>query len=221
MTDQKINPQDIIPEYWRDVHVDSKEALLFLGKNNLRILKQNWRYEERQLSAYLETLQVDANLAGGKPADGVKEIIDQKKKANNFIHYLACLMSDAEEKPHFACHRSSDYFNVGDEVMVLIPYFDEALPEKVNSFVSGKVINGYRHHNGSVSVYADTRVNSNDYCDGHGMGYGDSRPEILKKWEYEYLKTHPDYFQIWTKNASAEVNDFCIDNMVRAFAAAG
>ena len=106
--------------------------------------------------------------------------------------------------------------------MVLIPRFDSVLPEMVNNFVSGKVISGYRHHDGCVSVCTDTQVNSNNhYHNGCGMNYGDSRPEILKKWEYDYLKTHQDYFRIWAENASAEVSDFHSDNMARAFAIAG
>lgn len=322
MANQKINLQNMIPNYWRGIYIYSRESLLFLGKNNLSYLKQYWRREERELAAHVKALQADIDLVDNKtvkdikalasqyespvfPAIGIPkdswakepepldadstnrqsgattfnvcgwckhhggglgrhnylittrctltpeksysgelrfntpcllangtpellqscvdylrskqaDLIDRKKEVGGYARYLARLMKDAEEKPYLANHRPHDYFNIGDEVMLFIPQFKNVLSEKINSFVSGKVVNGYRHHDGCVSAYADTQVHLGDYGNGCGMGYGDSRPEIMKKWEYEYLKTHPDYFQVWADSASADVREFHKEAMFRA-----
>ena len=70
---------------------------------------------------------------------------------------------------------------------------------------------------GCVSVCADEKIHDGDYCDGCGLGYGLSRPEVLHKWEYEYLKSHPDYLKVWIR-ASADLSKFNSREMAQVFA---
>lgn len=330
MTNQRINPQELIPEYWHGIYVPTEEKLIFLGKRNLEYLKQYWRRKERELAGHIKALQSDIDMLDGKTvedieamaaqyehpefprigvpkdawdndpepldgdsinrepgattfnfcgwckhcgggscrhgyhittycpliprqlgngetwgsnekfrfntpcaiANGTQELLDtcvehlkakqatvisEKSRVGAFIRYITRVMQNAEDKPYLASHRPHDWFNIGDKVMCLIGGFDSAIPEKVNTFVSGKVINGYRHHDGCVSVCADEQVHSGDYCDGCGLGYGMSRPEVLLEWEYEYLKTHPDYLKVWIRCSKADLSEFNSEAMSKAF----
>lgn len=35
--------------------------------------------------------------------------------------------------------------------------------------------------------------------EGHGGGYGMSRPEIMHKWEFDYLVAHPEFAAVWLR----------------------
>jgi hypothetical protein len=123
----------------------------------------------------------------------------RKSSASEKIRYLLNLVKDAEEKPFLSGHRPSDWFNIGDEVMCFVDFEDATR----KGFIPAKVVSGYRHHDGCVSVVTDKRVHDNtENHDGCGLGLGTGRPEILHKWEYEYLQSHPDFFEVWLREAS-------------------
>lgn len=146
-------------------------------------------------------------------------LVSHKQQAGAYASYLAEVMAKADDKPYFACHRPYDWFNIDDPVMFFTSEFDTVLPNKANLFVSGKVINGYRHHDGCVSVCADEPFHSGEYCNGCGSGFGMSRPEVLHVWEYEYLKTHPDYLKVWLRCSKVENKDFDSQNFTTALLA--
>ena len=135
-------------------------------------------------------------------------LVSKMQRAAAYVGYLAEVMKKAEEKPYFADCRPYDWFNIGDSVKFLVSTFDNILPGKANTFISGKVINGYRHHDGCVSVCADEPFHTGEYCDGCGSGFGASRPEILLDWEFTYLKEHPDYLKVWLRCAKVEARKF-------------
>lgn len=136
------------------------------------------------------------------------QLVARKQQAASYASYLAEVMSKAEEKPYFASHRPCEHFNLGDPVMFFTSSSERTIPGKANTFISGKVINGYRHHDGCVSACADEPYHTGEYCDGCGAGFGMSRPEILHTWEYEYLKSHPDYLKVWVRCSKAELREF-------------
>ncbi|MCL1929637.1 hypothetical protein FWF93_00625 [Candidatus Saccharibacteria bacterium] len=130
-----------------------------------------------------------------------EEAKESKRRAASKVRYLLKIAKMAEKKPALSSERPYDWFNLGDKVMCFVN-FDGITCEP--GFVSGKVVNGYRHHNGRVSVIADEKVHSNaDNKDGCGLVYGMSRPEVLHEWEYEYLKTHPEFLEVWLRAASS------------------
>lgn len=146
-------------------------------------------------------------------------LVSRKQQAGTYASYLAEVMVRADDKPYFAYHRPHDWFNIDDPVMFFTSEFDTVLSNKANLFVSGKVINGYRHHDGCVSVCADEPFHSGEYCNGCGSGFGMSRPEVLHVWEYEYLKTHPDYLKVWLRCSKVENKDFDSQNFTKALLA--
>ena len=143
-------------------------------------------------------------------------LVAKKAEISEYVRFIAKAMKQAEEKPYLAGHRPADWFELGDEVVCFISKdFENALKKGI--FVTGKVIDGYRHGDGCVSVCADEQVHTGGYCDGCGLGYGLSRPEVMHKWEYEYLKTHPDYLKVWIRE-SADLTKFNSGEMIEAFA---
>ncbi len=132
-------------------------------------------------------------------------LVASKQRAAAFASYLAEVMRKAEEKPYFASHRPHDWFNINDRVMFLTSDGEAIIPEKANSFIAGTVINGCCYHDGRVSACSDTPWHIGEYCDGRGVGFGTSRPEILLEWEYTYLKEHPDYLKVWLRCSKADL----------------
>lgn len=143
-------------------------------------------------------------------------LVARKQRAAAFASYLAEVMNKAEEKPYFASHRPHNWFNLDDCVMFLTGDFESVLPGKAKIFVSGKVINGYRHHDGCVSVCSDEPFHTGECCDGCGSGFGTARPEVLHNWEFEYLKTHSDYLKVWVRCSKADLNQFDSKEFVAA-----
>lgn len=115
-----------------------------------------------------------------------KELVDQMQE----------VADGSEEKPYLPQLRPYDYFNVDDEVVM---YFGSDSEKLVGypRFINGKVIEGYRHHDGMVSFITDEVWHSGDYHDGKGGGSGANRADILLKSEFDYLTQNPDYLNMW------------------------
>ncbi len=216
---QRINTQELIP--WSDIHAPTREDLVFLGCFNLERIKQYWQREEREVASHIMTVQseIEKITKEGPERKNLKSelnMLNQKKVGvRKSVRYISNTMKRAEEKPCFASHRPGDWFEIGDKVVCFISKnLDYALKKSV--FITGKVVDGYRHRNGCVSVYADEKIHTDSYCNGHGLSFGISRPEVMHEWEYEYLKTHPEYLSVWIK-ASADSYNFSPMELTKAF----
>ena len=330
MTNQKINPQKLIPDYWHGVYAPTEASLIFLGSKNLEYLKQYWRRKEREMVGRIKIVQAQVDMLDGKTVEDIKamaaeyehpefpkigisnapgnwaqepepldadsinrkpgmttfnfcgwckhcegglghydyritttcplipeelnngrgtygydefrfntpcviangtqefletcvgylkakltELVAKKAEISEYVRFIAKAMKQAEEKPCLADHRPVDWFELGDEVVCFISKdFENALKKGI--FVTGKVIDGYRYGGGCVPVCADEQVHTGDYCDGCGINCGLSRPEVMHKWEYEYLKAHPDYLKVWIR-ASVNLAEFNSGEMIKAF----
>jgi hypothetical protein len=118
------------------------------------------------------------------------------------VSYLLDIVKTAEKKPLLSLHRPSDWFNTGDQVMCFID-FDEAT---VSGFISAPVVEGYKHHQGFVSVRAKTPIHNNlDNDEGCGLCFCIQRPEVLHEWEYNYLRAHPEFLKVWMRAVRAEM----------------
>jgi len=124
------------------------------------------------------------------------KLIKEKRHADRHIQYLLILEKQAKSKPVLSGERPHDWFNVGDPVYCYVGSWPADRLVKDN-WVTGKVIFGYRHHDGCVSVRFDQRMHTGPYLDGHGSGYGMSRPEIVHDWEFLYLCDHPVFAKVW------------------------
>jgi len=144
-------------------------------------------------------------------------LIEEKRQTDQKIKLLLTLEKRAEVKPAMPDRRPHDWFNEDNPVMCYVGKWKERIVP--NQFATAKVINGYRHHDGCVSVCYDQRVHNGDYLEGHGGGYGMSRPEVMHVWEFEYLLAHPDFASLWAKKGTSKhLKDFDAEKFLGAMA---
>lgn len=195
-----LDPQKLIPEGWHGIVVPNREKLIFLGAYNLDYLKQYWQREERNLASSIRVVQMQIDTLDRRETDSLKyklaTLNARKKEIDGYIRYLLGAIKKAEKKPYLPEYRPLDWFRLGDEVVCFISDdFDNALEKGIT--VTGK-ISSYEYSNHRVTVYADRQVqNDNKSYFGHGLSYGLNRPEIMRKWEFDYLRTHPEYYEFW------------------------
>jgi hypothetical protein len=135
------------------------------------------------------------------------QVIREKKTTDVKIKKLLKLEEEAEKKPAMPGARPHDWYNINDSVVCYVGEWEEILTDE--QFSTAKVISGYRHHDGCVSVCFDKKIHNGDYLDGHGSGYGMSRPEVMHQWEYEYMLTHLDFAKLWAmKGTSGSLEKF-------------
>lgn len=118
--------------------------------------------------------------------------------AKTRVRRLEALIPQAEDKPCFACLRPNDWFGLGDKTMCFILTSAQALPAEREIFVPGEVNSDHRRHNGWVSVAI---------CCGRAVGFEVCSPEVLLRWEFEYFKSHPAYFEVWLRGSQAHVKE--------------
>lgn len=131
-----------------------------------------------------------------------ERLIEKKRETDKKIKFLRALKKRAEKKPAMPNHRPDDWFNVDDPVVCYVGQWKERIVR--DNFAPARVIDGYRHHDGCVSVRYKERVHSGEYLEGHGGGYDMSRPEVMHSWEFEYLLGHPDFASLWSKKGSSK-----------------
>lgn len=145
-------------------------------------------------------------------------LVERKALIDRKIKLLIQLEKKAEKKPALPDQRPHDWFNVADPLVCYIGGWSERIVP--HNFATARVIDGYRHHDGCVSVCYDERIHNGEYLDGQGGGYGMSRPEVMHKWEYEYLLAHPDFASLWssTQGVSKHLEGWSRDNFLAAMA---
>lgn len=124
-------------------------------------------------------------------------LVTQKQWTDEKIKLLLDYERRADKKPALPDYRPHDWFNVDDSVVCFIGQWPDRILK--GDFATAKVIEGYRHHDGCVSVCYDERAHEGEYLDGHGGGYGMSRPEVMHQWEYEYILAHPSFAGLYTR----------------------
>lgn len=214
MTNQTINARNLVTEYLRNIELPSDFDLPFLGTENLKFLANYYIQKEANTASKADSFQSETN-----PSEANENPLLQEESEGLYksIDTVMAAMKQAESKPLFATIRSDRWFNVGDEVVCFIQDDgDEALLKK-NTFITGKVVSGCKHHEGCVSVLANEKVHTGDNQDGHGLSFTTRDPRIMKIEEYNYLKNHPDYLKMWITNQSTLIQ-FNPEPMLQAFA---
>ncbi|HTR18742.1 MAG TPA: hypothetical protein VMH91_02060 [Candidatus Paceibacterota bacterium] len=122
----------------------------------------------------------------------IDDTLAKREKVREGIKLLQKLKKGAPEKPYLISLRPHDMFNVGDDAMVYIGQWGDRNEHKKvadGKWVPVTVVFGYRHHDGCVSAQALFPIHSNVAFDGGcGYGAGMSRPEILLRSEFEWLR---------------------------------
>ncbi|HNZ83664.1 MAG TPA: hypothetical protein PKL98_00065 [Candidatus Pacearchaeota archaeon] len=126
-----------------------------------------------------------------------RQVIEEKKIIDQKIKKLLVLEKCSEEKPVITICRPGDWFNINDSVVCYIKKMEGRTLN--SSFAIAKVINGYRHHNGCVSVRYEEQVHMGENLEGHGGWYEISCYEIIHSWEFDYLIKHPEFAEFWIK----------------------
>lgn len=140
--------------------------------------------------------------------------VEQKKKIDSDIKLLLDLEKLAEKKPALPDQRPHDWFNVNDEIACFVGNWDDRIYKDVWAFA--KVIYGYRHQDGCVSVRYNEKIHNGPYLEGHGGGYGMSRPEVMHMWEFNYLRQHPDFAKLWVRATNGHLEGYDPDLMLEA-----
>jgi hypothetical protein len=232
---KKIDPQAVIPEYLDGINVSNRKELIYLGKPNLRNIKRYWKRKERESIAEIEALQAKIKMSEGKDKESlIREkiaAIEMKKMYTSFILYIARVVKDAENKPLFFFLRSWNQFRIGDKVVFFTGTHSGAMWDFQNKFIGCKVLKKRRSHenfkiasSGSISVLAGQQVRDINIAKQHKgrelRGYICS-PGIMKRWEYNYLKKHPDYLKFWLQfetSLSSRGHYYDVTNLREAFA---
>lgn len=133
--------------------------------------------------------------------------LKRQQDIENNIKELKTLMKKSGSKPALSSHRKYDWFNVKEDVVCHVVNLENKIIK--NAFVHAKVVPGYRHHDGCVSTAAEMKIHNGENLNGHGLSYGTSRPEVMLKWEFDYLRKNPDFAKMWANSA--------IENGIKGF----
>lgn len=129
----------------------------------------------------------------------IKDNEEQIKRIRQQINTLKELKL-VDNMPYLPDNRQYDYFNLGDEVMVFIQEDNDFTP-LITGWSGGKVVPGYRHHDGCVSVYVYEKYHIGNFLNGHGYSVGVATPVVMLKEEYEWFVGNPLRFTDWIKLA--------------------
>jgi hypothetical protein len=144
-------------------------------------------------------------------SDTLDSLVKEKRATDDKIKLLLSLEKKAEEKPILFHHRPYNWFNVDDSIVCYAAIWKDRLVPDV--WIQGKVVPGYRHHDGAVSVCLDKKIHTNETnYNGHGVGFGMSRPEVMHTWEYEYLRSHVDFAKLWL-NSYTDLDNYDPEQM--------
>jgi hypothetical protein len=139
-------------------------------------------------------------------------LVKEKRRTDEKIKFLLTLVRKTERKPALPQYRAHDWFDINDSLVCYVGHWvDRILPDV---WVTAKAVDGYRHHDGMVSVVFDKKLHNGDFLDGHGGGFGMSRPEVMHRWEYEYLRSHLDYATVWLDGSKLNLENFEPDQML-------
>lgn len=151
------------------------------------------------------------NLCLSQTRSNTRNYSAERDMITSYLNVISSAILRSSRKPCFAAHRPRSWFNVDDMVVCFVSDgYDGGEVIKSNVFVTGRIVKKHRGSDSSVLVLTDEDVYSDPTRQSNELFYRVSRPEIMKKWEFEYLKSNPDYLRIWMVG-SAFVPKFDLD----------
>lgn len=143
----------------------------------------------------------------------IKELTEEKRKIRSYMKFICDALEQAEEKPYFPGHRPADHFKLGDAVFFFVDESNTGLISgfaREPGFASGEIFGGGK--NGYDVIVRSEKFTNGDVCCKLSCS------QLLTEWEYDYLKKHPEYLEIWLLSASGDLrNCGCGEEMIEAF----
>jgi hypothetical protein len=213
------NFQELIPPWCqRFIKVSSQEDILSLGKATIGRIVTFWRSVERaqvsQVKAVEKEIRLLSNIDTSDLEDLEKTVLERKQTTASWLRFLVSLEKKAEKKPLLCLLRPENWFQLGDRVVLtLSACCDVVISDK---FVFGRVVK-LTSFNPVVTILTDVVFTKNDYelKDNNGNSLDRGRgfyslfwqPWFMLEWEFEYFKSHPEFFRFW-------MNHFWHDNLI-------
>lgn len=166
----------LLKSYKNEVQFDTECKVLKLGKSDIADIVKHKEYK-------------------------IAENESSAKRLQSEIESLKSL--DVADSPALPDSRKANHFNIGDSVMVYIKENPDGYNIQ-NQWISGKVISGYRHHDGCMSVHTDTPYHKGDYLNGCGYSSGLCVPFVLLKSEYDYFANNQEQWKDWIETACSK-----------------
>lgn len=214
MTNQIINARDLVIDYLGNIELPVDFELPFLGTENLETIAKYYLTIEMMAAYAISSPYPEINIS----KNNKNQLAQIQDKAYNSMKMVLEAIKQAEPKPLLTTIRSDQWwFNVGEEVVCFIQDNGDKTLLKKNTFVTGRVIAGCKHHEDYISILANEKVHTGDNQDGYGLSFATRDPRIMKIEEYNYLKNHPDYLKMWITNQSTLIQ-FNPEPMLQAFA---
>jgi hypothetical protein len=133
--------------------------------------------------------------------DKIAELQSDLATFKAVVAHAKLIAEETTKRPYLLSLRPYDQFNIGNKAICYIGDVKQRAdgPKLITDklFITGKVIDGYRHHDGCVSMRADEPWHDGDYLEGRGTGWGWGRADFMLKSEYDYLISHPDFLKLW------------------------
>jgi hypothetical protein len=129
-----------------------------------------------------------------------RKALEERLRYERALVTKMCETADAaSDKPFLPDLRPYDHFNIGDRVVGFIGRKkDGDLRYQMTGFLAGTVQDGYRHHDGCVTMKMDVPCHDNtEFFDGRGLSGGSRSPDMMLASEFGYLKKHPDFALEW------------------------
>ena len=138
------------------------------------------------------------NLCLSQTRSNTRSYSVERDIITNYLDVISSAISRSSRKPCFAAYRPRGWFNVDDVVICFVSDgYDGGEVIKSNIFVTGRIIKKHRGSDSSVLVLTNEDVYSDPKRQSNELFYRVSRPEIMQGWEFEYLKSNPDYLRVW------------------------
>lgn len=207
------NFQEVVPPHLQElVKAYSQEDLLFLGKASLGRMITFWRSVERAQTSQIEAAEEETWLLGSESDLQHSSKVDtfkRKQTVDSYIKLLVSLEQKAENKPLLSLLRPVDWFKLNDRVSIILADCCNIVTS--DSFVFGQVVGvdpeRFFPNNPTINVLTDVIFTDLDLDitddDGNLLEKGRGfcclywQPWFMLKWEFEYFKSHPEFFRFW------------------------
>lgn len=192
----------------------TRELLLSLGAENLKALREQADYAQHHALELVEGELVERFAFGH---GGQRYAMDESEATGMLLIESEAQLklfddliprAEVETVPYLPMFRPDIWFMPGDDVMAFMRPVSDTYPEYRGKFVAGKVAHKW---NGSLIVQLTrtvgvTRADEVGHFSNHAINdsvWGKKSYEVLKEWEWHYMRKHPTFTITWARIIAA------------------